>query len=239
MGVEGFPVLEAVASRGDGVFDTLKSVVKLTLGRLRTQFEAEATGVRAEAPPPPPPPPARVFAPSALPASPEPPVVDASPPAVEEEHPDEFDLEEYQPEATTPAPEAGSGEPSAVPDLGGAVPVDRAREFEMFTAGGDEEGPGFGLETLGESGAPAGGEGAPFWAAQLGGEAAAAGPAEPPAWALAMQEELRSLREENRGLRSALRGLAGAIERQIAALEAGREEVRRAAEAAEEGKGRE
>jgi hypothetical protein len=247
MGVEGFPVLEAVASRGDGVFDTLKSVVKLTLGRLRTQFEAEATGVRAEAPPPPPPPPARVFAPSppsAPPAPPEPPVEVAPPPlaeeehpAVEEEHPDEFDLEEYHPETTTPALKAGSGEPSAVTDLGGAVPVDRAREFEMFTAGGDEEGPGFGLESLGESGAPAGAEGAPFWAEQLGGEAAVSGPAEPPAWALAMQEELRSLREENRGLRSALRGLAGAIERQIAALEAGREEVRRAAEAAEEERG--
>lgn len=91
----------------------------------------------------------------------------------------------------------------------------------MFTAG-DEEGEGFGLEPL--AGQPRD-EGAPFWAAPEAGPASA----EPPAWAAAMQDELKALREENRTLRSALEAFAGVLDRQIAALEAGRTEIRRAA----------
>lgn len=227
MGVEGYPVLEAVAYRGDGVFDTLKTVVKLTLGRLRSQFEAES-GTSADrqapppAPPPPPPPAATVFAPSPPVAPPAPAPAAAAPAetaADEGEHPDEFDLEEYHEEE--PALE-GAGTTADAPRFGVEVPVDRAREFEMFTAGADE-GAAFGLGPLAETGEERGGGDTPPWAAGL--EAASG----PPAWAQAMQEELRALREENRGLRAALRELAAALERQVAALEAGREAILRAA----------
>jgi signal recognition particle receptor subunit beta len=81
MGVEALPAVEAVAYRGDGVFETLKTVVKLTLTRLRGQFTTEQPAPReAPAPPPPPPPPpspAAVFARSA----PAPAPVAAAPPA--------------------------------------------------------------------------------------------------------------------------------------------------------------
>jgi signal recognition particle receptor subunit beta len=222
MGVEGFPVLEAVAYKGEGVFDTLKAVVRLTLGRLRSQFEAEAAPPpeRREAPPPPPPPPppATVFAPSAPPAPPPAP----GEAAAEEEHFDEFDLEEYGGEETAvaaPAAEEGADETAEPPPGGFGGGVDRAREFEMFAAGGDAE-VGYGAHAAaGVSGEPAAGTGA----------AEEAGAGEPPAWARAMQEELQSLRGENARLRGALLALAGTIESQIAALEAGREELRRAA----------
>jgi hypothetical protein len=262
MAVDGYPVLEAVASRGDGVFETLKTVVKLTLGRLRSQFETEpgASDGRREAtePPPPPPPPAEVFAPSLPPPAPPPPEVAAPVPAVAappsgaeppapaaaESAPEpaeewfetgaladdgleEFDLEGFQEEGSPAGPAGEEG--SFAAGFGGQVPLDRAQEFEMFTAG-DEGGEGFGLETL--AGQPAE-EGAPFWAAPEAGQGAAAGPAEPPAWAVAMQGELKSLREENRALRSALQAFAGVLDQQIAALEAGREEIRRAAAEAE------
>jgi hypothetical protein len=237
MGVEGYPVQEAVAYKGDGVFDTLKTVVKLTLGRLRSQFEAEsgATAERpAPAPPPPPPPAATVFAPSPPPPSlaPPPPAPPPTPPPVSAgegeiaadeadgaEHPDEFDLEEYHEDEPAVEPEGATAD---APRFGVEVPVDRAREFEMFTAGADE-GEAFGLGPLAETGEERGGGDTPPWAAGL--EAAG----EPPAWARALQEEVRALREENRGLRAALRDLAAALERQVAALEAGREAIVRAA----------
>jgi len=249
MGVEGFTVVEAVASRGDGVFDTLKAVVKLTLGRLRSQFEADAggPGERREEPPPPPPP-VGVFAPppsqpvpaaappdvagpalpesTALPEASESPGA-ATPPGAAAEEFDEFDLEEFHETDAAEAPVGGEGEAPFDAGFAGEVPLDRAREFEMFSGGGDE-GTGFGFEPLaGPERIPAEGE-APPWSLALAGPGPA-GANEPPAWALAMQEELRSLREENRGLRSALRALAAALERQIAALEEGREEIRRAA----------
>ena len=171
-----------------------------------------------------------MFAPSPPVAGPEPapaaeataaaPVAPAAEtPTDEGEHPDEFDLEEYHEEE--PAPE-DSGATADAPRFGVEVPVDRAREFEMFTAGADE-GAAFGLGPLAETEQERGGV-TPPWAAGLD-EAAG----EPPAWAQALQEELRALRAENRGLRAALRALAASLGGQIAALEGGREEILRAA----------
>ncbi|HWR96825.1 MAG TPA: ADP-ribosylation factor-like protein, partial [Candidatus Methanoperedens sp.] len=147
MGVEGFPVVEAVAARGEGVFDTLKAVVKLTLGRLRSQFETEASppGERREAPPPPPP--AAVFAPTPPEAGPLPDDEARQPEA--EEHIEEFDLEEYQAADEASAPPAGAEE-SAGDEAGIAVPADRAQEFEMFAPGG-EKGEDFGLGPAAEA----------------------------------------------------------------------------------------
>jgi hypothetical protein len=54
MGVEGYPIVEAIANRGDGVFETLKTIVKLTLSRLRlSSTRVPSAGVERPAPPPP------------------------------------------------------------------------------------------------------------------------------------------------------------------------------------------
>jgi signal recognition particle receptor subunit beta len=141
MGVEGLPIVEAVAYRGDGVFETLKTIVKLTLSRLRTQFDTEAPGAapREVPPPPPPPPPSGVFSqastapplayepppPSPPPPAPPPPPVPVPVPAPprEPEVPstagmDEFDLADFA-EVTTPLPSAAAAAAEKdVADLG-------------------------------------------------------------------------------------------------------------------------
>jgi len=134
MGVEGYPVCEAVASRGDGVFETLKMIVKLTLSRLRSQFEAGGAVGGAErretpSPSPPPPPPSMVFAPAPAPPPPSdgvaaPPVpvapvpqsleVEIEVPAIPSDGIDEFDLEYFSDEKAEPVaavgPEVALGE---------------------------------------------------------------------------------------------------------------------------------
>jgi hypothetical protein len=133
MGVEGYPSVEAVASRGDGVFETLKLIVKLTLSRLRTQFDASA-GVGAErpqqpAPPPPPPPPSAAFAP-APPPPPAPPPRPA-PPA--------------QPAPTITPPPAPrvpvAPPPPAVAPAEAALPLDGLDEFDLADFGEEAEAP--------------------------------------------------------------------------------------------------
>ena len=118
MGVEGYPVCEAVASRGDGVFETLKTIVKLTLSRLRTQFDARCRrGSRAardaaaaprrprrrrrrprrsSAPPPPPRTPRQPHRTAAARA-------ETEVPAVPIDGLDEFDLEDFSDETAAPA----------------------------------------------------------------------------------------------------------------------------------------
>jgi signal recognition particle receptor subunit beta len=141
MGVEGYPYCEAVASRGDGVFETLKTIVKLTLSRLRTQFDTGGSGAaeRREAPPPPPPPsPSVVFAPSPPPPvyqppppPPPPPVYEPPPPPVYEPTP----APAYEPPAPPPAyeprPPAAPAPPPWAEAAVHAAPVDEFDEFDL------------------------------------------------------------------------------------------------------------
>ncbi len=236
MGVEGFPALEAVAYRGDGVFETLKTVIKLTLSRLRSQFDADGSALGSGVPalarevpaPPAPPPPVAVFAPppvavvptagrataAAAPAPPVAPAAAAAPAVPELAEYDEFDLENYREIAP------GAGEE---PTPAAAAPVDLEQGREELTDDDYREteaafAPGEGL-VYPEGVYPEGEVTANRdW---RGGEVAE----ETPSWAREIQEELQRLREENRRLREALRGLAGVIERQIDVLREGREQL--------------
>lgn len=253
MGVEGYPVCEAVASRGDGVFETLKTIVKLTLARLRTQFDVggsvgggEQRAAPPPAPPPPPPPPSVVFAPSPPPPPPQATAVPPAPPAparrlpeVEIEVPavptdglDEFDLEYFSDDNTTPAaaggPEVAFGE--GFPEEG---VVDLEADMETLM---DGQSMVEGEPPVGTVPAEAGdGEAAPFveeaWpvASPLAGVAPLAEPLpyEPPPWAEEMMEEMRRLRVENNALREALLGIRTLLGRQIGVLQDGCEELDR------------
>jgi signal recognition particle receptor subunit beta len=317
MGVQGFPTLEAVANRGDGVFETLKLLVKLTIGKLRSQFESEAqrpTEARPAPPPPPPPPPPGVFAAPPQPPAPAPPSAGPPPPpapapprsvappppppsappvsvaaaAAAAEEPllsdgafDEFELEDLGEEAA--APPAGIAEesfegldaPSAEEGArgilfgeagaaGGAIldaDEGRAERYEEISLEEYAEEPR-GREAPGalfpeteaepepepeparmeeiefEPGLEEEPEAVPAPEAgpelELDLEAPQPAPAPvaaaaetPPAWARDILAELARLRDENRELRAALRGYSGVIDRQIALLQAGREELLR------------
>ncbi len=121
MGVEGYPICEAVASRGDGVFETLKTIVKITLSRLRNQFDAGSSSGgaerREEPPPPPPPPPSVVFAPAPPPPPPEP-----------EPEPEP---EEPAPVVEPPPDEPFARQPEAETE-DAAAPLDTFDEFDEF-----------------------------------------------------------------------------------------------------------
>jgi len=222
MGVQALPVLEAVASRGDGVFDTLKAVVKLTLGRLRAQFEAESAGRKErEAPVAPPPPPPSVFAPA-----PVAPGVDQTPaPPPEEYEPfEEFDLEDYCEPPVAPEPPGTVEVPdepmiAEEPLPGDALVPEGLPEYDFpeGDVGTGDQSVGFD-EYPAEEEVPSAAAPAEEW--QPHGDSR-----EPPAWAQAIFGELQELREENRALRAALQGFAGVLERQIDVLREGREEL--------------
>lgn len=251
MGVEGYPTCEAVASRGDGVFETLKLIVKLTLSRLRVQFDTGAEGgsERREAPPAPPPPPpspAAVFAP-APPPPPAPPTVPAPPPPPAPPVPpapaqqdagaafpgdplEEFDLEDFGDDSKAPvaAGDAQTAFEADVPEE--VVPEEDVVEEDVVDLEAD-------METLVDSRSVIGaGEpdliGEDEWPVRPSpddppGLAEEGIPGEPPPWAAAMIEELQRLRVENHGLRSALRGITTLLDRQIHVLQQGREELER------------
>jgi len=197
MGVEGYPWCEAIASRGDGVFEALKMIVKLTLSRLRIQFDSGATvGGAEQREEPPPPPPAAVFAP-------EPPVPEATAPqpleteievpAASVEGFDEFDLEYFSDEKVAPArvetPEDAFEE--EVPGTAGLVDPEETSLFEA-------------VDTPVEPPTD-----------------------EPPLWAGEMMAELQRLRAENNDLREALRGIKTLLDRQIDVLRDGRDALDR------------
>jgi len=239
MGVEGYPVVEAVASRGDGVFETLKTIVKLTLLRLRTQFDAGTTlgTARPEPPPPPPPPPppAVVFAP----APPPPPEVEADAAAVAIEGLDEFDLEDFAAEAAAPVvaagPDIAPGEDNPEEDV-----VDLEADMEtlmdgQFVSGDGSPDNGVGSIAVAEIAASgfesvmADEDGWPV-ATPLDATvvpAAATFTSEPPPWAVELMAEMQRLRAENSGLRAALRGIKTLLDRQVDVLREGREELER------------
>jgi signal recognition particle receptor subunit beta len=237
LGVGEVPVFEAVASRGDGVFETLKAVVRLTLSRLRSQFESESPGSEPrEAPPPPPPSPASVLtpAPAAMVASP-PPV--APPPAAAEttEGFEEIDLEEFTDEAPAATsieesalgPEDFDAEPLADPAGGLAAPAAVATEAVAGEADGiDADGEPAGSGGVRESYVTDTGAQEDWrreeaeWISypQEGGFA----DEEPPRDEEILRE-VRQARAENRELRAALRLFLGLIDRQIGALHEGRD----------------
>jgi hypothetical protein len=255
MGVEGYPVCEAVASRGDGVFETLKTIVKLTLSRLRGQFDTGgavggAENRQAPAPPPPPPPPSAVFAPAppsppprAEVSSPVPPAVqplepEAEAPAVQTEGLDEFDLEYFSEENVQPVaagrPAAAFGEEFPEEDV-----VDLEADMETLLDGQrgvEEQVPdtsgtievGDIVEARVEDVMAVEDE----WPVETLPFDAVAPPPEPftheaPAWAVEMREELQRLRAENSVLREALRGITTLLDRQIGVLQDGRDELDR------------
>ncbi len=230
MGVEGYPVCEAVASRGDGVFETLKTIVKLTLSRLRTQFDVGGdvggAGAREAPPPPPPPPPlpSAVFAASPPPPAEEPPVPEAPAPRpleAETEIPaepidglDEFDLEDFSDEPAEPVaadgPEVDSGEEFPEdPDDRRLLAGRRAGRGPSPWRPSRMNGPSKPCRSM-RSPPPRS-----LFAQEL------------PPWAVEMMEELQRLRVENNGLRDALRGIRALLDRQIGVLQDGREELER------------
>jgi signal recognition particle receptor subunit beta len=255
MGVEGYPVCEAVASRGDGVFETLKTIVKLTLSRLRNQFDAGGSvggTERRETPPPPPPPPSVVFAPapappppqeaeaSAVPVAPapQPLVVEAEVPAVPIDGLDEFDLEYFSDEKAGPVA-AGSPEVAPGEEFPEEGVVDLEADMETLMDGrrvvGEEvpDTPGtIDVEDVGEARVEDVMAVEDEWPVETSPFAAVAPPAEtfthePPPWAVEMREELQRLRTENSVLRDALRGITTLLDRQIGVLQDGRDELDR------------
>ena len=148
MKVEGYPVCEAVAYRGDGVFETLKTIVKLTLSRLRNQFDSNAAGgtdrreapapARPPEPPPPPPSPAVVFAPPPPQPPPQPfptpipaPIPEPVPAPVPELIPELNPAPIPAPAPETFAPAATAPpEPEAEAEVS-AFPIDGLDEFDL------------------------------------------------------------------------------------------------------------
>ena len=130
MRAEGLPLVEAVACRGDGVFETLKEVVRLTLSKLRTQFDtgsaagAEQPAAPPPSPSPPPPAPGSAFAtaePEAPPPEPPPPEM----PAV---------VAAPQPLVSPPAPAASEAAEAAeaAPEEPDAANVPSAEQPDMY-----------------------------------------------------------------------------------------------------------
>jgi len=214
MGVGDHPVVEAVASRGDGVFETLKTIVKLTLLRLRTQFDTGhaggADGREVPPPPPPPPPPSVVFAPA--PPPPRLPEVETVDSAIAIEGLDEFDLDDFTDEAAA-HPVAGGPDVASREEVPEEELLDLETDMAIFT---DDP---FEVEESEQAVAETALE--PAMAAE--DEC----PAETPPWAAAMMEDMQRLRAENSDLRAALQEIRALLNRQIGALRAGCEELER------------
>jgi hypothetical protein len=254
MRVEGLPHVEAVANRGDGVFETLKEVVKLTLAKLRAQFDAgSAAGAeQPAAPPPSPPATSAVFAtaetgappPSepnlpAVPAGtaePQPLASPPSPPAAEEA---------LEPPDAEQEPTAGETEVYEEFDLeelsgGDLGDLESGREFAAGSGAGAFDGmpggdggfvPAVERDFIGEGIGP-GPSADEIWPSATSSAGMFAPAPEPPGgeqppWAVEMMEDLQRLRAENRELREALRCLAAIMGRQLDVLRDGREELER------------
>lgn len=107
----GIPVYEASATIGNGVFDTLKLIIKLVLDKAKSTGTSTMTPPKASAPPPPPSPDPTPYPADGMERVP----ADPQPTSVAEEHtPDPAPAIATQP-ASSSQPVAVAAEPSSVP----------------------------------------------------------------------------------------------------------------------------